>query len=136
MARAGLGKGSRLGAKLIKAEIPSTQKHIRKAIGSSVKKSRGGVTVAKAGAAVGKSRSKPTERPAGKPGKGISRRNIHWWIMGTGQRRHPITGTSGKMPGNPVVRRAISKGLPQIKAAIKAGTVVALQRAVKKLALK
>lgn len=130
-ARAGLNKGARLSAKKIKAEIPSKQKSIRKAIGSSgAKKQANGITTAKAGAGVGK-RTKAVDR-ANKPGVGISKQNIHWWVLGTNQRTRKGGGSTGAMPPHPIVKRAVGSGV-DIIAAIKEGTMTQFAKEVAKL---
>lgn len=133
-ARAGLSKGARLAAKKIKAEVPSKQKHIRKAIGSSVKKQKAGpnrgFTSAKAGAAVGRA-SKAVEKKArgGKGGVGISAANIHWFIMGTQERTVKKTGQkAGRMPPNPIVQKAMERGKGPVIEAIKQGTLESIDR--------
>lgn len=138
-ARAGLTKGARLAAKKIKAEVPSKDKHLRKAIGSSVKKQKGGpnrgYTQAKAGAAVGRA-SKATEKKArgNRGGVGISAENIHWYILGTQERTVKKTGQrSGKMPANPIVQRAMASGKSQVIEAIKEGTLTSIDRERMKL---
>ena len=132
-ARAGLGKGARLAAKKIKAEVPSSLKSVRRAIGHSVKKGKGGITTAKAGAAVGKaSKAKAPKRSSG-GGVGISRANIHWWILGTGDRTQKTTGrATGKMPAHGVVKAAVAKSMSSIKSAIREGVKSSLMRAAKK----
>lgn len=138
-ARSGLGKGARLGAKLVKKEIPSKQKGIRKAIGSSVKKAKGGankgITQAKFGTA-GKRKASATaaeNRDKRRPGVGISSQNVHWWITGTAKRTQKKTGrNTGKMPAHPVVKDAMKGGLSQVKKAVIAGTKAAIVREMKK----
>lgn len=132
-ARAGLGKGARLAAKKIKSEVPSRLKTVRRAIGSSVKKGRDGITTAKAGAAVGKaSKAKAAKRSTG-GGVGIGRQNIHWWILGTGERTQSRTGrATGRTTSHGVVLAAVTKSMSSIRSAIKEGVKASLMRAAKK----
>lgn len=138
IARSSLGKGSRLAAKKIKREVPGHLKTVRKAIGSSVRKAKGGpnkgVTVAKAGAAVGKQRGKDAKRST-KHGVGMGPRNIHWWILGTNPRKHDSGHPTGAMPAHPVVQQALST-TADIDAAITEGARVAVLRELRKIKAK
>lgn len=112
-ARTVLGKGTRLAAKRIKAKVPSSHKAIRKAIGSSVKKQKGGadrgITKAKAGAAVGRANKTQGRGKRSKGGVGIGARNVHWYILGTDERIVKATGQyAGRMPANPIVKEAMA----------------------------
>lgn len=86
--------GVKVIAKAIKSEIPSGQKSARKAIGFSVRKPRGAVITAKAGAGVGmkgKRRAKliaehKFNRSGKKKGVGISVANVAWLLAGTEKR--------------------------------------------------
>ncbi len=81
----------------IKSELPT---RIRPAIGSRFKRRRPGVVEAKVGGKVGKTRSYGGRRPSGgRPGVGISGRNVHWYLMGTASRFHRTSGSpTGAMP--------------------------------------
>jgi hypothetical protein len=139
VARAGLTKGARLAAKTIKKEIPSRLKSVRAAIGHSVKKAKkgptAGITTAKAGAAVGKKRGAVSKaKRSTKHGVGIGPPNVHWWIMGTKERRKKTTGAStGRMPANPIIKRL---NLRPILNAVLEGSSAALKREIAKLKLK
>lgn len=139
-ARAGLWKGARLAARLIKKEVPAKQKSVRRSIGSSVKKDRSKVTKAKAGAAVGRARktsiAKAKSRDASRSGVGISAQNIHWFIMGTDNRTQNTTGRStGSMPPHPMVKNAMQGGGSRaVVAAIKEGTENKLIKEAQKIA--
>ena len=129
IARPGLQKAGRLAVKKVKASIPSRNKSIRKAIKSrSVKtKYNGGFAGVKVGAGV--SRKKETEKKSrdGKKGVGIGARNVHWWFVGTGERKTKTGKRTGRMPKqavgvsevllsakselNEVIRRGIEKGI-------------------------
>lgn len=137
-ARAGLTKGARLGAKLVKAKVPGSQKSIRKAIGHSVKKQKSGpnrgYTSAKFGAAVGKKGGTQADR-VGKDGVGISAANVHLWILGTAERTVRKTGQrAGKMPANPIVVDAMASGKGAVIEAVKEGTLASIEREAQKLA--
>lgn len=132
IARAGLNKGARLAAKQIKQKVPSRLKSVRAAIGSSVKKSKHGVTQAKAGAAVGKSRRKKSPKRTTGFGEGISRQNVHWWVLGTEERQREDTGqNTGKMPEQPVVREGFKSG--PVMTAIKEGSTKQIKRELAKV---
>lgn len=78
-------------AKDIKAQIPGRHKDARKAVGSSLKKSRKTALVeGKAGIGVGKKKKKQVQdeqaAKRGRPGVGITANNIHWMILGTKER--------------------------------------------------
>jgi hypothetical protein len=138
-ARAGLLKGARLAAKLIKRKIPAQYKGIRASIGSSVKKSRGGVTTAKAGAAVGSAAKKaanPRQPGSKRPGVGISSRNVHWYLLGTDIRFRKDDMPTGAMPASPAVRKAMEGGKPEVLAAIVEGAGARLVKEIAKLARK
>lgn len=132
-ARAGLNKGVRLGAKLTKAKVPSKLKTVRAAIGHSVKKDKRGITQAKFGAAVGKSRRKKPPKRSTSGGVGIGRANLHWWIQGTTTRRHKSGRNTGKMPENQIIRQTVRSGKTQIMNAIIEGATKAINRELEKL---
>lgn len=150
VARGALAKGMRVAVKKIKAQIPSGQKQLRKAIGGSVKKqNRGankGIVEAKAGAAVGQKASKQkaaaqsekaARQAAKKSGVGISAANIHWYILGTQERTVKKTGQRvGKMPANPVVQKAMASGKGQVLQAVKDGVMQGIEREREKLVRK
>jgi hypothetical protein len=128
IARPGLAKAGRLAVKKVKASIPSRYKTVRKAIKSrSVKtKFNGGVAGVKVGAGVARKRESDKDR-SGKKGVGIGARNVHWWFVGTGQRRTRAGKRTGRMPKqavgvsdvlmsargelNEIIRRGIEKGI-------------------------
>ena len=102
----GMRKAGQQLAKDIKATIPSRYKSVRKAVGWRNLKVReapdGG---AKVGGAVGKKKNKTTQKDRkGRKGVGIDARNIHWWFMGTGQRKTKTGRRTGAMPpqGEPI----------------------------------
>jgi len=128
IARPGLVKAGRVAAKKVKASIPSRYKGIRKAIKSrSVKtKFNGGVAGVKVGAGVARKKESDKDR-SGKKGVGIGARNVHWWFVGTGERKTKSGKRTGRMPKqaagvsdvlmsakgelNEVIRRGIEKGI-------------------------
>lgn len=122
VAFAGIRAGMRVIVKGIKSEIPPHMKEAKKAIGSRFKRNTGkkdGVVQAKVGAAVGKKKSvqaaaakkaKATHGKGKKPGVGITSRNIHWLLLGTGDRTQKTTGRrTGIMPGMSAVRLGFNK---------------------------
>ena len=102
----GMKKATQQLAKDIKSTIPSRYKGVRKAVGWRNMKVReapsGG---AKVGAAVGKKENKTTQKDrTGRKGVGIDARNIHWWFMGTRQRKTKTGRRTGSMSpqGEPI----------------------------------
>jgi len=97
----------------------------RKAVGSKVKKQPDGSYGAKAGLGVGKmtkkQRASASARAAGGQGVGVSKHNIHWFVLGTTERTQTSTGKSvGRIKPvfKGVVPRAVTASTP---AAIAAG---------------
>lgn len=128
VARSALSKGARLSTKKIKAGIPSSLKSVRRSIGTSAKKNKlTKVWEAKAGAGVGKRKE---SRGGTKGGVGISSRNVHWWFLGTGERRHKSGKSTGKMPavGKGIVAKAVSSGGGEILSVIKQGVREGIER--------
>lgn len=127
VARSTLRKGGSIGAKAVRKEIPSLQKSARKAIGHSVKKGKAGITEAKIGT-TGKrtSSSKRTKKHSG--GVGITKNNIHWYLLGTAKRRHKSGKNTGAMPGND----AVSKGILKSRSAMKAGMIKQAEKTLAK----
>lgn len=133
VARAAVNAGLRVISAEIKSKIPGQYKDARRAVGTSFKKAKFGSNVgqlcAKAGLGVGKG-AKNTKKRAGKKGVGISKQNIHWFVLGTedrytgtrswrtskGGRRSKPTGKArrftGRMPAvlDGVVQSAVSSG--------------------------
>lgn len=142
VSRSALSAGVRVVAKKIKAQIPSRLKGARKAIGGSVRKQKAGpnrgFTEAKAGAAVGKRKSrqqiefqeeKGKRKAANKPGVGISSRNIHWYIQGTRARTQRTTGRlTGAMPENQVVKKAMVGAQGEVFNTIRRAGMASLER--------
>lgn len=105
ISRSGLGAYLTVCKKGIKSATPGSMKDLRKDIGQRIMPDRANkkVTIGKVGYAVGKggkAMQEPKVDRGGRPGKGISGRNVHWWIMGTTDRH---TGSiKGKPTGKPV----------------------------------
>jgi hypothetical protein len=100
-ARNAIRAGQRVLVAGIKSKIPGRYKDARRAIGHSLKRARqtehADQVVAKVGAAVGmKKNTRPVTRT--RPGVGLSARNIHWAILGTGDRAHESGHPTGSMP--------------------------------------
>jgi hypothetical protein len=125
--RKGIGKAVRVIAKGIKSHVPVDMKQIKPLIGTKVGKakvgSEKGLFTAKAGTGVGRTFKKVAKRGevagAKQKGVGISGRNIHWWIMGTGERRSRLRNT-GKMPAQApdIVQQGFSSAAGEAKAVI------------------
>lgn len=135
-ARSVLMKGVRLAAKRIKAQVPSRQKSVRKAIGGTVRKEKGGadkgIVKAKAGAAVGKSSTEPTGKGT-KGGVGMAAANVHWYVLGTKNRRVRKTGQRvGKMPSHPIVKSAMAAAGGEIVSLMKRELRPAIERETQK----
>jgi len=121
----GIRAGMRAIVKGIKSEIPPHMKEARKAIGSRFKRSKKGVITAKVGGGVGKKKEKIGERDD-KPGVGIGTANIHWLLLGTGERTQKKSGRStGVMPAVGAIQRGFAKSESaahnKIKEAIRKG---------------
>lgn len=137
--RPGLNKAGRLAAKKVKATIPSRYKGIRKAIKSrSVKtKFNGGFAGVKVGAGV--SRKKETEKQSrsGRKGVGIGARNVHWWFIGTAERRTKRGRRTGRMPKQAVgVSEVLMSAKAELNDVIKRGIEKALWKETTRLAKK
>ena len=105
----GIRAGLRVIVKAIKSEIPSHMKEAKKAIGSHFKRKKSGEVTAKVGAAVGKKKTAAGGR-GDKPGVGIGAANIHWLLLGTGERTQKTTGRkTGVMPAVGAVKRGFAK---------------------------
>lgn len=116
--RSGVLKGLRVIAKQIKANVPPALKELKKTIGYKFSKRKGGlskgITQARVGAGVGKKQPKLPKR--NRPGVGLGTRNVHWAILGTGQRFKKKTGKStGTMV--PLVPDLVRKGFAQSSSA-------------------
>ena len=135
----GLNKGAQEGRKAVKASVPSRYKEIRKAIGwRAIKRSKNkNEPGAKIGAAVGK-RGKSSKTSAkirtGRKGVGISKKNIHWWFLGTQQRTTKAGKQTGRMPAqNDAVSVVLRKNGGRISQVIKTYTWQGFQKEVAKL---
>ena len=137
--RPGLNKAGRLAAKKIKATIPSRHKGIRKAIKSRPVKTKynGGFAGVKVGAGV--SRKKETEKQSrnGREGVGIGARNVHWWFIGTAERRTKSGRRTGRMPKQAVgVSEVLMSAKAELNDVIKRGIEKALWKETTRLAQK
>lgn len=135
-ARAVLGKAVRLAAKRIKAK--ATKRSVKQAIAGNVKKRKGGqdkgLITAKAGAGVGgKSKRKPAKRSTSR-GVGISANNVHWYILGTADRRRKtaMNPPTGRMPRHDIVKEAMAGGATEVINLIKKELPKRLEEEVKK----
>lgn len=140
---AAMRSGMRVIVKGIKAEIPSHMKSARKAVTSRFAKAKGGANkgilqakVGNVGPQLKKGKGRKLVGVAsgkrGKPGVGISRRNLHWLLLGTKERFKKIKAivtATGKTPA----RRGASTGImPQIRA-VRRGYAKTQDAAAKKM---
>lgn len=136
--RPGLSKAGRLAVKKIKAQIPSRYKHVRKAIKSrSLKtKQNNGVAGVKVGAGVSRKRGEKQDR-SGKKGVGIGARNVHWWFLGTKQRRTKAGKRTGRMPVmQDGVTEILNSARSELVAVIRAGIKTGIEKEAARLAKK
>jgi len=132
----GLSNGAKEAAKLVKRQVPSRYKDVRKAIGwRALKRSRNkGEPGAKVGAAVGRRRATTQRDRTGRRGVGISHRNIHWWFLGTKSRRTKNGRLTGRMP--PQMRgidEIVRQGKYGIAKAIRTHTLIGFRKEIAKL---
>lgn len=128
---AGIRAATKTVTKAIQTELPS---RLRPAIGSLVKKFRSGYILAKSGASVGK--RKPAKSRNGRPGVGISANNIHWYILGTTQRRNKAGANRGRMPAHPAVKAGYAKSESSALAAARTQIQITIERETTKAAAK
>jgi hypothetical protein len=99
--RPAMTKALRILVRAIKAQVPSQYKDAKRTIGSVFNK-KGGMsrkeTQAKAGAGVGRGHKAEAKKRKRKGSVGISGRNIHWFVLGTGMRTRKSGGSTGRMP--------------------------------------
>lgn len=158
---AGIKAGMVVARRAIASQVPKAK--LRKYIGQKVKKVRKGFLLAKVGAAVAKKEAAfDLNVTRKKGGLGISARNIHWYIMGTGQRwagksaqkqergKGFLTGLKyqakkllgktttlknrGKMPASNSVRKGWTGSQSQVISAIQTKTREVLDREFTKVA--
>lgn len=129
---AGMRKQAQHLAKVVKKDVPSRYKSVRKAIGwrSLELKRNKGEPGTKVGGGVGKRKGVAATREvvasfdrmiAGRPGDGISSANIHWWIQGTdvrttGTKRVGRTKQRVDTGGKKMNRGSMPPQMPPIKA--------------------
>ena len=104
--RGGVAKAMRVVVKAIKGKIPPNFKDAKKAIGGRMMKRVQGsanLATAKVGAAVGMKQDKVKMRAqdrkhkrSGRPGVGIGPENIHWFILGTDNRKREFVKVAGR----------------------------------------
>jgi hypothetical protein len=123
--RQATSKGLRVLQKSVKAEIPSEWKQVKPLIGVRMLKAVAGQDPAgKVGAGVGKQtkarKARAADRAAqgrsgAKKGVGISASNVHWPILGTGQRQTKSGKSTGRMPPQipDIVKNGVRAGYPQ-----------------------
>lgn len=114
LASAAVRSGLRLLVKEIKSGLPTELKEAKTAVGWRFKKSttRDGKD-AKVGFGVGKRSSEAKRSGRNSGGIGITKQNVHWFVLGTPSRTQETTGRStGRMPGilENVVPRSVLSG--------------------------
>lgn len=125
VARPALAKGARVLLKNMKGRVPPDKKYIKRALGMVVD-AKGGEKKdeqrAKVGAGVGKS-SKVEAKRSGKNtgGVGIGGPNVHWALLGTGQRKTESGRSTGAMPPQVpgLVQDAAKSSAAEVKSAIR-----------------
>jgi len=146
---AGLRKAGPIMSKAIKQRVPSRYKMARAAIGwrfDTARKSKKGIAGARAGAGVGK-KTKARERHmekaearagSSRPGVGISRQNIHWFLLGSDTRRQYTTGRrTGRMPDKKsLVQSAYASVKTQVVSAMKTRILQGIEKEKQKAAAK
>ena len=139
IARPALGKAGRLAVKKVKATIPSRYKEIRKSIKSrSIKtKYNGGFAGNKVGAGVSRKRETSPKERSGKKGVGIGARNVHWWFVGTGERRTKSGKRTGRMPKQAIgVSEVVGAAKSEIAAILKNNIETGIEKEAARLAKK
>lgn len=124
--RAGLAEIS----KAIKQEVPT---RIRPAIAHRLKKNkRTGLYQGKAGGGVGSKRKTRKRVVRSRPGVGISKSNVHWYLLGTTGRQQKNGRRTGYMPPNNAVRRGASKARGRLGAVMRKKIWERIQREVQR----
>lgn len=139
-ARSGLSKGMTIIARGIRKEVPPKMKSVKKTIGQRFvtdkdknAKLAKGTFAAKVGLGVGKKTKSNKERDPKKPGVGISKENVHWWELGTKQRKAKSGRSTGRMPmGSPVVQKGFFATRSQARKAIIAAMKKKIKDSVKR----
>lgn len=105
IARGGVSKALRVLAKGIKGKVPPQFKDIKKVIGVRMAKSVGVNPSGKTGAGVGvkakkrkEQKQKRDKKREGRPGVGIGAENVHWFVLGTQDRKTKKGVSTGRMP--------------------------------------
>lgn len=127
IARKAIASGLRAGlntvVRAIRQEVDNQR--VKKVVASRFKrKTRLGITEAKAGAGVGKGSGSESSR--GRPGVGISKQNAHWYFLGTSARFTKAGARRGRMPKSNAVSvgYAVSKQLAMSKVRNKIAEVI------------
>lgn len=139
IARPELAKAGRLAVKKVKASIPSRYKEIKKAIKSrSIKtKYNGGFAGNKVGAGVSRKKETDKKNRDGRKGVGIGARNVHWWFVGTAERRTKAGKRTGRMPKQAIgVSTVIAAARSEIAALLKTNIETGIEKEAARLAKK
>ena len=120
-ARTGVNAGMSVLAKFIRAEVkaePDASRNLRKQISKTIgkrfrKNRRTGESTAKVGPGVGKQTPATGSRRPGR--KGLSKQNVHWFVLGTKDRRVRTTGNpAGRLQSIHFVRRGVKKASSEV----------------------
>lgn len=134
--QAGLNKGAQRSVKVIKAEVPSRYKTVRKAIRwrALKRKQNRNQPGVKVGAGVGKRQKTTFADRSGRRGVGISTNNIHWWFLGTEKRFRKDGKPTGEMkPQNDPIYQILRKDGGTIRREILKGAVTSFRKELGKL---
>lgn len=123
-------KGLTVVTRGIRSEVPGRLQSVRRTVGSRFQRARGqSQKQAKAGLSVGKKRAAKTPRRSSRGGVGMSARNVHWWALGTTNRRVKKTGRdAGRMPASDAVARGYRKTESTAREAIRKSIRDGLER--------
>jgi hypothetical protein len=100
-----LNRAVGMASKKIKAQ--TSVRSVKRSIGKKVK-AKGGKIDAKAGGAVGIKKSKGVPKGGTRGGVGIGAANVHWYILGTAERRTKKGANRGRMPPHDIVKDAVN----------------------------
>jgi hypothetical protein len=131
IASAALRAGLNVVAKQIKADIDPKIRHVRKTVGVSIKRSvRKGLRQAKVGFRVGTQQElKAVRSGKSRGGKGISGRNVHWWMLGAGVKNPPRDRWKSKMGPTGTMEARQPRLVPDAWAKSQTSAFRAMQRA-------
>ena len=119
--------GGRTALRSMKAHVPARYKDAKKALDMRFRKKKRrnhqGITVGAGVGRLGKVRSR-----SGRPGVGITKETIHWFLHGTGRRRTKAGKNRGKMP--PVLHDVVEKGFEAAEPSVKQEMLAVIRRRI------